>query len=148
MGDDENCPGGNKTRKPPLCAHLCHLLRGQTRMTTLGRTPTTWLPKSSPGLVNRGSPSAPSLSCFALGSGGSPRPCSLPQQGYRQHFGQGHALPYHVGLSPIRGIYSCSHIPSNASHSYYENQNHPQAFPKAARVAALSLIENHGSIHR
>lgn len=96
----------------------------------------------------RGSPSAPSLCCFALGSGGSPRPCSLPQQGYRQHFGQGHALPYHVGLSPIRGIYSCSHIPSNASHSYYENQNHPQAFPKAARVAALSLIENHGSIHR
>lgn len=38
---------------PPLCAHLCHLLRGQTRMITPGRTPTTWLPKNSPGLVNR-----------------------------------------------------------------------------------------------
>ena len=49
---------------------------------------------------------------------------------------------------PLQGIYSRSHIPSNASHSYYENQNHPQAFPKAPRVAALSPIENHGSIHR
>lgn len=148
LGEDENCPGGNKMSKPPLCAHLCHLLRGQTRMITPGRTPTTWLPKSPPRLMNRHSPNMPSSCCFAPGSGGSLTPCSSSQQEYHQHFGQGHALPYHMDCPPLQGIYSCNHIPSNASHSYYENQNHNQAFPKAPRVAALSLIENHGSIHR
>lgn len=78
----------------------------------------------------RGSPSAPSLCCFALGSGGSPRPCSFPQQGYRQHFGQGHALPYQWDCPPLGAFTVVATSPQTPATVIMKTRITPKHFQK------------------
>lgn len=119
--------GGNKMSQRPLSAHLCHLLRERQGWSLLAGHPTAWLPKTSPGLVRRGNPIGLVYWCFSLGSRESLIPCSFSQRGTPPAFWPGPCST--TGDCPIlQGVNNFSHIPPNASCSYYEKQNHPKHF--------------------
>ena len=138
LGDDENCPGGNKMSKPPLCTHLCHRLRGQIGWLLLAGHPLLGFPRALLGWWKE-------AAAICLVYAASPwdredhwHPTIFLSRDTTSILARAMLYLTTWDCPPLQGIYSCSHIPSNTSHSYYENQNRPQAFPKAPRVAALS----------